>query len=83
MEIDKEPFDSSELNFELKKSEEISFEYILSVNEHVNEDNIIRVSQIIVYEYEGKDYLWVYTSGIYVWKNYSNYGNIKRYIDTF
>jgi len=80
-EIDKKAYNSNEINLGLKSGEEVTLEYALSANENVYEDCIIKTSMVTIYEYEGKDYLWLYTPGIYVWKDYSSFDNIKRYID--
>ncbi len=73
--------DSNNIDIDAKKDQDIDFEYLLNFKENVFEDNIIRVSQVIIYEHDGQDYLWVYTPGVYIWKDYMDYGNIKRYID--
>lgn len=81
LEIEGYSVDSDKIDIEAKKDEDIRFEYTLNFNENVSEDSIIRTSQIVIYEYENQDYLWVYTSGVYIWKDYTDYSNIKRYID--
>lgn len=73
--------DSNTLNIEAEAGSNIRFDYKLEFNKNVSVDNIVRTSQIIIYEYEGKDYIWTYESGLYIWKHYMDYGNIKRYID--
>lgn len=83
LDIDGNQHNPGALDIELEKGRKVVFEYALGKGENINEDSIIRVSQILIYECDGKDYLWVYTSGVYIWNDYSDYGNIKRYIDTF
>lgn len=80
--IDGKEADSNCINMEMKNEEEKVMEYTVNFAENVGQDNIIRASQILIYEHDGKDYLWVYTSGVYLWKDYTDYGNIKRYIDS-
>ena len=72
---------SDQLNKMLKKDGDMLFDYTISLMDNVSDLNIIRSSQIIIYNYDGRDFIWVYTPGIYIWKDYSDYGNIKKYID--
>lgn len=66
LEADGVAVDSGNLEIALAKDEEVSFDYAIGRTENVNEDDILRVSQLLVYEREEKEYLWVYTSGIYI-----------------
>lgn len=79
--INKDRYSPSEINFKLKRYEEISLIYGVGLEEGIQEDDIIRASIVLIYEYEGEDYLWLYTPGIYIWKDFNGYENIKRYID--
>lgn len=69
------------INVALGANEDIMLKCNFLLDENVHEDNIIKTSQIIIYEYDGEDYLWVYTPGIYIWKDFSDFDNITRYID--
>lgn len=70
------------LNVDVTEKEDVSIEYTIKFDDKTYKDCIVRSSQIVIYEYNNQDYLWVYTSGVYIWNDYNDYGNIKRYIDT-
>ena len=82
LKVNGKEYDSKTLNIEAKADVDIRFDYKMKLNDNIDEDNVVRASQIIIYEYEGKEYIWAYESGIYIWKDYMDYGNIKRYIDS-
>lgn len=74
-------YDSNRIDLDLKKNKDIPLLYTLGFGDDISEDCIIRSSQIIIYEKNNQKYLWVYEPGIYIWKDYAEYGNIERYID--
>ncbi|MGN0379369.1 MAG: hypothetical protein ACI4EU_07255 [Butyrivibrio sp.] len=73
--------DGNKVDIDIKKGEDVQFEYTVGFGDDMSEDCLLRASQIIIYEHDNQDYLWVYTSGVYIWKGYTDYSNIKRYID--
>lgn len=72
---------NDEIGLYVESKVDTELKYTLDLKESVSEDNIIRSSQIILYECEGQDYVWVYTPGIYVWKDYTDYSNVIRFIE--
>lgn len=79
--VSNESVDAANINIEAKKGEDTIFNYYLKHEDNVGDSNIIRCSQIIKYKCNNENRVWVYTPGIYIWKNFEEYGAIKLYID--
>lgn len=73
--------DNKDINMTEEAGIDVYLEYGIGLAENVREDDIIKVSQIIIYQCAGQRYVWIYGPGIYIWKDYPDVGNIKRYID--
>lgn len=79
--VDGKTTNPKSINRELIKDEYIGFEYEVNYKNGVDDTNIVRTSQILKYKENGKNRVFILTSGMYIYPSFNEKGCVKKYID--